>query len=153
MILGVIIIKLRKWSVIFLSVFSLAACTPDTWITSKATPDYKLTQNEEQPVAQKPFLANILKSEDNEESYTNSNKSISHAPNQPNEKDRITVSVTKVVDGDTIHYFEPHLGTKVTGRLLGINGPEYTKEKELYGKESTSFLTNLILDKEIEIGI
>ncbi|QCJ45582.1 hypothetical protein FAY30_27005 (plasmid) [Bacillus sp. S3] len=37
--------------------------------------------------------------------------------------------------------------------MLGINGTEFTKEKQLYGKEATEFLTDLILGKEIQIEI
>lgn len=64
---------------------------------------------------------------------------------------RKTVKVVKIIDGDTIVFKDLEDGLTKTGRLIGINSPEYTKEKEVYGKEATEFLKDLILNKEIEI--
>ncbi|MFT9497791.1 MULTISPECIES: thermonuclease family protein [Bacillota] len=66
------------------------------------------------------------------------------------ENNRETVKVIKVTDGDTVTFADKS-GNIKDARLIGINSPEYTKEKQVYGKEATDFLTNLVLGKEIEI--
>lgn len=148
--------KKLKYSIPFLCVSLLVACNGDSQLLSmKETPDYQVTQSEEKPVEQKPFLNNILNQEDQEISNQNSNPpavspTAEVATKQGNDKERVTVTVKHIRDGDTIEYFDPQLGKVVTGRFLGINGPEI-KEKQVFSKEATDFLTDLILGKEIQI--
>lgn len=55
------------------------------------------------------------------------------------------VKVTKVIDGDTI---EIEGGQKV--RLIGIDAPE-KKGEECFNKESTKYLSDLILEKVVKL--
>ncbi len=48
-----------------------------------------------------------------------------------------TVTLTKCTDGDTAHFLID--GKDTTVRFLAIDTPEYTKEKEPYGKEASAF--------------
>lgn len=73
-------------------------------------------------------------------------------------QEREPVYVSKVVDGDTIHYFRKSKTrdgydekTVYKGRLIGINTPESTSKIELFGLESTNYLKDLIENKEITI--
>lgn len=52
-------------------------------------------------------------------------------------KDRKTVTLAKCTDGDTAHFLVD--GSDTTVRFLAIDTPEYTKEKEPYGKEASEF--------------
>lgn len=54
-----------------------------------------------------------------------------------------TVKVVRVIDGDT---FEIESGEKV--RMIGINTPEIS---DIYGKEAKYYLSNLILNKTVEL--
>jgi len=56
-------------------------------------------------------------------------------------------TVTKVADGDTIYVKIKNKSYKV--RLIGINCPEYTKEIQFYGKESTEYTKNQLLQKKV----
>jgi len=53
--------------------------------------------------------------------------------------------ITRIVDGDTV-VIESDQGIKYKIRLLGIDAPEI---KQLYGKEATKYLSNLILGKTL----
>jgi len=53
--------------------------------------------------------------------------------------------ISKVVDADTV-VIESDQGVKYKVRLLGIDAPEI---KQVYGKEATKYLSNLILGKTI----
>jgi micrococcal nuclease len=55
----------------------------------------------------------------------------------------IPATVSKIIDGDT---FEIETGEKV--RLIGINAPEIT---DIFGTESKTHLSQLILGKEVEL--
>jgi len=55
---------------------------------------------------------------------------------------RESAKITRVIDGDTVETFD---GMKI--RLKGINAPE---SGMAYSSEATDFLSNLILNKEIE---
>lgn len=57
--------------------------------------------------------------------------------------------VTKVVDGDTVYVLINGKREKI--RLLLIDTPEYTTEKEPYGKEAKMFMRNLILKQIVEL--
>lgn len=50
---------------------------------------------------------------------------------------RKTITLTKCTDGDTAHFLID--GKDTTVRFLAIDTPEYTKEKEPYGKEASTF--------------
>lgn len=50
---------------------------------------------------------------------------------------RIDVTLKKCTDGDTAHFLVD--GRDTTVRFLAIDTPEYTKEKEAYGKEASDF--------------
>lgn len=55
--------------------------------------------------------------------------------------------VTKVVDGDTI-YVDIN-GDDYKLRMIGLNCPEYTKEIEPYGRESSEYTENELLGKTV----
>lgn len=61
-------------------------------------------------------------------------------PVAANEKKEVTFK--KCTDGDTAHFLVD--GEDVTVRFLAIDTPEYTKEKEAYGKEASEFTCNAI---------
>lgn len=65
-------------------------------------------------------------------------------PVSANEKKE--VSFQKCTDGDTAHFLMD--GNDVTVRFLAIDTPEYTKEKEPYGKEASEFTCNAIQKAE-----
>lgn len=157
-------IKVQKHlSILFVILSLLTSCSPTgSLISIEKRPNYDVLEIEDEAATQKPLLKNILNTEDQEqnqspvkstnpsENSTTSTERVTQA-HQEEVEGRRTVKVSKVIDSDTIEYFDPQVGSVVTARLLGINGPEYTKEKQLYGKEATDFLTNLILGQEILI--
>lgn len=52
------------------------------------------------------------------------------------------VQLSKCVDGDTTHFIVQ--GEHVKVRYLAMNAPEYTKEKEPYGKEASSYVCDIL---------
>lgn len=98
-----------------------------------------------------------------EQSLQQENIKKSNVKLQTSPTDRKTVFVTFVQDGDTVQYiedlnkdgnFEDEIKGNVkakTARLIGINAPEDTHIKQLYGHDATLFLKHLILGKEIQI--
>ena len=54
--------------------------------------------------------------------------------------DRETVELSRCIDGDTAAFLVNGKEEKV--RFLAINAPEYTKEKERYGKEASTYVCN-----------
>lgn len=73
---------------------------------------------------------------------------LSVIPIEANTKVKATLS--KCVDGDTTHFRIHDKEAKV--RYLAIDTPEYTKEKEPYGKEASEFVCTLLTQaKQIEI--
>lgn len=54
-----------------------------------------------------------------------------------------TVTVQRVIDGDTIEIKSDALGVQ-TVRLVGVNCPEWTKKKEPFGAEATEFTTEAL---------
>lgn len=56
-------------------------------------------------------------------------------------------TVYKIVDGDTIYVKIKNKSYKM--RMVGINCPEYTKEIQFYGKESTEYTKNELLGKKV----
>lgn len=73
---------------------------------------------------------------------------LSVIPIEANTKVKATLS--KCVDGDTTHFRIHAKEAKV--RYLAIDTPEYTKEKEPYGKEASEFVCTLLTQaKQIEI--
>lgn len=65
---------------------------------------------------------------------------LSILPVAANEKKEVHLS--KCTDGDTAHFLID--GTDVTVRFLAIDTPEYTKEKEPYGKEASEYTCNAL---------
>lgn len=65
---------------------------------------------------------------------------LSILPVAANEKKEVHLS--KCTDGDTAHLLID--GTDVTVRFLAIDTPEYTKEKEPYGKEASEYTCNAL---------
>ena len=61
-------------------------------------------------------------------------------PVQANTKQKVTLS--KCTDGDTAHFIIK--GKDTTVRFLAINAPEYTKEKEPYGKEASAYVCDAL---------
>lgn len=140
----------------------LTSCSStEDFISIDKRPDYELKQREAETVTEKPLFKNILKAEDQEKHQSTAKSSSANPPStnstavtqitQEEVDGRKTVRVTRVIDGDTIEYLDPNTGETAIGRLIGINSPEYTKEKQLFGKEATEFLTDLILGQEIQI--
>lgn len=69
-------------------------------------------------------------------------------PIQANTKKTVTLS--KCTDGDTAHFMVD--GKDTTVRFLAVNAPEYTKEKEFYGKEASEYVCDrLTKAKQIEL--
>lgn len=63
---------------------------------------------------------------------------------------REQVSLGRCVDGDTTHFMID--GVDTTVRYLAINAPEYTKEKEPYGKEASAYVCDVLTNaKKIEL--
>ncbi|MEI2357859.1 thermonuclease family protein [Mesobacillus zeae] len=136
-----IIIKSIKSLMIICISFSLFGCS------YKETPKYKVNETSEEETTIS-FLQKFTN-----RATQNSPKNIDEEQSSPSGKreGRRTVTVKDTIDGDTIRYFDPSLNSIVTARLIGINGPEYTKEKQLYGKEAKSYLTQLVQGKTIQI--
>lgn len=65
-------------------------------------------------------------------------------PVSANEKKE--VSFQKCTDGDTAHFLMD--GNDVTVRFLAIDTPEYTKEKEPFGKEASEFTCSALQKAE-----
>lgn len=66
------------------------------------------------------------------------------APTLPPETERITGTVTNVIDGDTIEMMID--GVPTTVRLLGINAPE---ANECWGNEATAVLSAMVGDQQV----
>ena len=61
-----------------------------------------------------------------------------------------TVKLSKCTDGDTAHFLID--GKDKTVRFLAINAPEYTKEKEPYGKEASEYVCDVLTNaKKIQL--
>lgn len=134
--------------------FLLSACSfAESSFTYQERPDYKVSQPQSKPIN----IENVINQGQMPDSQNSNLTSPSNSQETRNyageikKAERRKVKVTEVVDSDTIKYYDSALGKVVTARLIGINGPEYTKEVQYLGKESTQFLTTLILGKEIEI--
>ena len=147
-------VKSSKFGVLILSATLLTSCSSEKALTIKAAPTYELGQRESQPITEDKFFQGIQGSSSGSPATDNQTERAEMPTETTNEKTvegRKTVTVSRVIDADTIAYYEPNLGKEVTGRLIGINAPEYTKTKQQYGAESTEYLKGLILGKEIEI--
>lgn len=60
------------------------------------------------------------------------------------------VKLSKCTDGDTAHFLID--GKDKTVRFLAINAPEYTKEKEPFGKEASEYVCNTLTNaKKIQL--
>ena len=60
------------------------------------------------------------------------------------------VKLSKYTDGDTAHFLID--GKDKTVRFLAINAPEYTKEKEPFGKEASEYVCNTLTNaKKIQL--
>ena len=66
----------------------------------------------------------------------------------------VTGTVTKIIDGDTIHLTTPEQ-TRLKVRLYGIDAQEsyYKKIEQPYGEESKKALSKKIMGKEIKLDI
>ena len=61
-----------------------------------------------------------------------------------------TYKIDRVVDGDTVKIFANNKSYYV--RLIGVNTPETVKpntKPQFYGKEASTFLTNLLKGEEV----
>lgn len=131
--------KILKIATIVSLSFIMSACTQKI-VNFEEAPKYEPKISEEAgPLQTQPFQEKNLNQISNEINQKSSEQ-----------EKRETVKVIKVVDGDTIVYIGSY-GKERIGRLIGINTPENTKEKQLYGQEATDFLRSLVLGKEIEI--
>lgn len=59
---------------------------------------------------------------------------------------RESATLAKCVDGDTTH-FVVH-GNTIKVRYLAIDAPEYTKEKEPYGKEASDYVCDILTNAQ-----
>lgn len=138
----------------------LTACSA---VTTQEVPTYELGKSETVPLTEEEYFQGLQTANGGEvstESQSNQSNSNDQSVGSTHDSGNQSVSlegsrkvtVTSVIDGDTIKYIDPALGGKeVTGRLIGINTPEWTSEKQPYGDASTAFLTDLILGQTIEI--
>ena len=55
---------------------------------------------------------------------------------------QVDATLSKCTDGDTAHFLVD--GKDITARFLAIDTPEYTKEKEPYGKEASALTCNTL---------
>ncbi|KAF0817672.1 nuclease (SNase-like) [Bacillus sp. ZZV12-4809] len=120
-------------------------------LTYEDAPKYEIKHSNDDTDDQ--FFGNIIypNNEENGKYETKTNLKPINKKEKNDSESRRKVTVTSVIDADSIRYFDPLLNKEVTGRLLGINAPEATKTVEKFGPEGTAFLTNLIMGKEIEI--
>lgn len=133
-------------------VIVLTGCVdPNTAVSFKERPEYEVNQTEGKPIIEQ--VEGIINEDTQQKKSLSSSEQTDYPSTTLDEAytERRTVKVTEVVDVDTIKFFDPLLGSEVTGRLIGVNGPEYTKEKQYLGKEGTEFLTKLIIGQEIQI--
>jgi micrococcal nuclease len=149
-----------KRMICLLFVLLLTACST---VTTQEVPKYELGKSENVPLTEEEYFqelqtANGGTSLNESPSKHTTEEQLISSTQQPSQTQEVSfegarkVTVTTVIDGDTIKYLDPSLGgQEVTGRLLGLNSPEWTKEKQPYGDASTEFLTNLILGQTIEI--
>jgi len=60
---------------------------------------------------------------------------------------RISATLSKCTDGDTAHFLID--GADRTVRFLAVDTPEYTKEKEPYGKEASEFTCRALENAQV----
>lgn len=137
------------------SLLLLTACSEPA-ISFKERPDYQVKKTESKPIdeqVEKLVQGTGLDSSatPQQETNTNSTSASENKVIQSTGNELRKVKVVEVVDVDTIKFYDPSLGKVATARLIGINGPESTKEVQYLGKEGTEFLTNLLLGQEIQI--
>ncbi len=61
--------------------------------------------------------------------------------------ERKTVTLAKCTDGDTAHFIVD--GNDTTVRFLAVDTPEYTKEKEPYGKEASEYTCSALKQADV----
>lgn len=135
---------------IFSTALILISCsTPG--LTYEDAPKYELKHSNDD--TQDQFFNRIIYPENKENGNyeTNTNLKLSNIYEKTESETRRKVTVTSIIDADSIRYFDPQLNKEVTGKLLGITAPKTTNIIEKFGPEGTAFLTNLIMGKEIEI--
>ncbi len=60
---------------------------------------------------------------------------------------RVSVEFAQCTDGDTAHFIIA--GKDTTVRFLAVDTPEYTKEKEPYGKEASEFTCQMLQNAKV----
>lgn len=63
------------------------------------------------------------------------------------QQEREEVTLSRCIDGDTAAFIVDGEEEKV--RFLAINAPEYTKEKEAYGKEASEYVCDRLNEAEV----
>lgn len=134
----------KKSVLVLFFVLILSGCSIENkGFTYQKTPIYE-PQKSPNIVSSSNLNSNII------ESNSPSGNGAAKQSNKEQSLGRKRVKVVKIYDGNTIQYKDLETGLINTGRLLGIDCPE-SKDKELFGKEVTEFLEDLILNKEIKI--
>ncbi|NLL07223.1 MAG: thermonuclease family protein [Clostridiaceae bacterium] len=135
-----------KYTILILSIMFITACTISNSSTHTVQPSYDNHQSGKTPSATKVISPTPINK------YPEKSKNVVNL--QPSPQDLSTspiklteATVTKIVDGDTIYVRIKDKSHKI--RLVGINCPEFTKEIEFYGKESTEFTKNQLLNKKV----
>lgn len=138
--------KLMKSRLITVLVCSslLAACD-SSLVTYKETPKYELGKDNSSSTATE-LITKVQDYLGASEGQSTPNNTVSES-----ESKRKEVVVKFIVDSDTIVYYDEDLQKNVTGRMIGINGPESTKEVQEYGPEASDYLKNLLTGQTIEI--
>lgn len=67
--------------------------------------------------------------------------------------DKQTVTVTRVVDGDTLRIRNPSSGDEDTVRLLGIDAPETTEPPAYWAREAAERLETLVEGKPVTLRL
>ena len=96
-------------------------------LTYEDAPKYEIKHSKDDIHDQ--FFGNLIypKNKENGNYETKTNLKPINKKEKTESEIRRKVTVTSVIDADSIRYFDPLLNKEVTGRLLGINAPESTK--------------------------
>lgn len=133
---------------IFSTALILISCSAPG-LTYEDAPKYEVKHSNED--TQDQFFNRIIYPENKENGNYETKTNLKPSNEKTESETRRKVTVTSIIDADTIRYYDPLLNKEVTGRLLGITAPNATKIIEKFGPEGTAFLTKLIMGKEIEI--
>lgn len=135
-----------KYIILAISIMFITACTISYPPTQTEQPSYNNHQSAKSSLA---TAENSPTSINQSPKKTIQNANIKPSPQDlANSAINLTeATVTKIVDGDTIYVKIKNKSYKM--RMVGINCPEYTKEIQFYGKESTEYTKKQLLNKKV----